>query len=222
MQLRSLFPMEEHEKGWRKFETEVLEVRAIAFVGVQSLVTSINMMFGADYYNCAQEYIDSADSRDELAANFIKYAGPLSIALYILRLLVFVLSLKYRPWTRTIFYVQFLIQLSQAFMSIDVPTTQFYITSKMQACQIEFALTYFSFWPSFVCNVIAIFSFHISHYTFHDQSSTRLAGLCVFNLLVHVVTLFIIHLLITKLGLKFVEKLVRSEDTLTSKFLDQH
>ena len=92
----------------------------------------------------------------------------------------------------------------------------------MHACQIEFALTYFSFWPSFVCNVIAIISFHISHYAYHENSSTKLAGLCVFNLLVHVVTLFLIHLVLTKIGIEFVDKHVQHKDTLTSELLDLH
>ena len=126
--MKRRLPTEEHENGWQKFETEVLEVRAIAFIGIQLIVTSIGIMFRSDYYNYSGEYQDGAVLQEiELSEKFINFAKILNIALQVLRFVVFMLSLKYRPCTRVIFYVQILIQLSQACMPIDVAATQFYI-----------------------------------------------------------------------------------------------
>lgn len=145
-----------------------------------------------------ERYIKANNSEEavNIAETLSVYAQPILISLYFLRFMICIVSLKHRRMTRLCFYLQFMIQMTEFLMPIDVSTAQFFLTAKIQAFQIDFAMTYFSFWPSVVCTTLAVASFHLQIYIFHDESGATLAGLFAINITCLLLTLLAIHLLV--------------------------
>ena len=70
-----------------------------------------------------KEFIAEGNGRlvnAELAEEVLPYAQWTMKTLWALRLLLLIFSFKHRKLIRVVFYVQFLFQISQAFLPVDV------------------------------------------------------------------------------------------------------
>lgn len=90
-------------------------------------------------------------------------------------------------------------------MPIDVNVMEFYLQAKMLVAYMDFWLSYFYWWPSLACAILALIPLHINRHIFHDDKLSDVITYFVASVLWHALNLLFIHLVISKVGMLFAE-----------------
>ena len=88
----------------------------------------------------------------------------------------------------------------QSLVIVDVNVTEFYVSAQMMQLILDFALTYFYWWPSFACSLFPFFSFHIVSFSAKEEPLVKAIAVTLINLLYQVIALVSINFVIKSLG----------------------
>ena len=115
------------------------------------------------------------------------------VILYSIRFIIALIALKRPEVSRLSFFIQTSIRLVQSLVIVDIKFAEFYINAYMQSLLIDFALTYFYWWPSFACSLIPFFSFHIVGFSVRQEQVMKVLVVVMINFLHHAIALICIH-----------------------------
>ena len=178
------FPSVTHEKAWKKFEPEVLYTRTMMFLTVRILQSALFLAIGAETYQLSEKYLNQKEQEiDEDGASVIlPWAKTFLNILMLVRVIIFMLAIRYPCLTRASFYLELVIQIIESFLPIDVASTSLYVTARMMAVCIIFVANYFNFWIDLVCSLMALLSIFIGRgYILGDEDGLLIP--CFFVLL---------------------------------------
>ena len=154
---------------------------------------------------------DDGPNNIELARSIFEYAMPISKILYLARFAILILSIKFRGITKLSLYLELLIQVNYSFMPVDFPIAELHIVYFILSNYMDFSLNYFSFTPSLISSLIALVIFLVNRNIFYGDPSGYLASLGAFYCIWHTFNLLCIHLIITKVGMMYVDTKVLSK-----------
>ena len=93
---------------------------------------------------------------------------------------MFVASFKWSNLTRWSLYLESIISFVTATLPIDVADTGFFMMGQINMIYVNFALCYFSWWPSLALSMCVLIPFSISRLIYFDESAALLATAGVF------------------------------------------
>ena len=158
------------------------------------------MLQQSTHYHVSERYLkDGGPKHVEKALEVYPYASVSLQILLILRMLLFLLSIKWRNVTRLAMFLEISIYIAESFLPVDVGWMDFHSSSRLIAVTIQFILCYFYWWPTLVYSLIALGIWHYNRWIFYEEESMtvgHLIGVTVW----FSVNIFLIHLVITWVG----------------------
>ena len=118
----------------------------------------------------------------------------------VLRLVLFISAFFFRDLTRTVFYLEIAVQITEALLPIDVASAFFYLSARMMLGIAIFSATYYNFWPDFIVSLFAIIPFYFTRYSFQDDDFGSLTTIFPVLLFLQALILLMVHILISKLA----------------------
>ena len=107
--------------------------------------------------------------------------------------------------TRLVFYLEIYIQVAEAFLPLDVADGGTYMTYKILVGYMTFWLSYFEWWPSFICSLLVLVPFALARIEFYHESVALLSVQLVVYMIWHAMNLLFIHIIITKVGMLYAD-----------------
>ena len=100
---------------------EILEIRTIFGLAVVVYSSVTNMVMGAEVYDRTESYLnDGGPANADLARKVFPYAKIANQILLITRMVVLVLSIKWRKFTRAAIFIELSVYMSESCLPVDV------------------------------------------------------------------------------------------------------
>ena len=122
-----------------------------------------------------------------------------------MRVVLFIAALKWRYLTRLSFYLETLISVVEVMMPINVADSGYYLLHKMLFSYVNFWLSYFQWWPSLFFTLLSLIPFGAARQIYFDEPAILIVSMVIFIMIYHIMNLFFIHLIITKVGMLYAE-----------------
>ena len=72
--------------------------------------------------------------------------------------------------------------------------------ARLHESVLDFTFTYFNWWPSFICHILALVVYHITRSVFFDEPANVLVGnFCILSCYSFII-LMIMHLMVSRIG----------------------
>ena len=76
---------------------------------------------------------------------------------------------------------------------------------RILAGYINFWLSYFNWWPSFICSLLVLVPYTLARIEFYGDNATLLGVMLVVYMIWHSTNLLFIHIIITKVGMLYAD-----------------
>ena len=93
----------------------------------------------------------------------------------------------------------------EAFIPIDCADGATYMTYKMMVGYMVFWLSYFKWWPSFICSLLVLVPFAIARIVFYGDNAALLSVQLLVYMMWHAMNMLFIHIIITKVGMLYAD-----------------
>ena len=209
--MRQKMPTEQHQRAWDSVFVRVLELRCLAGQASVSWAAVTTMVFSSTHYHVSKKYLDEGGPKhvDKALAAFPFASVTLQILL-ICRVLLFLLSLKWRRLSRLALFLEITIYVAESFLPVDVGWMDFHASSRLIAVIIQFQLSYFYFLPSLLYAMVGIGVWYYNRMAFYeDESLTAIHVVSV--ALWFVANIVLMHIVLTWVGQLFAESEVLKE-----------
>ena len=142
--------------------------------------------------------------RLDLAEAVLPYAQFLIVTHEFLRVFLFLATLKYRSLAKLEIYFECVLPFLEALTVVWVPLDRSSVLHMMMMT-ITFWLGYFSFWPGLIAIEIAVIPLYVNRYVFFGEDGYMLTVTCLFWMFNLFVAAVFVHLIVSKVGMIFVD-----------------
>ena len=182
-------------------QVKALEARTMLFVSCKVFHSFLMIILGDTPFMRTEELLQSSKglANAQLAKKLLPFAHFLMMTFWLIRLVLLILSLRWKKTTRAFFYVEILVEFTQSLLPTDVGSSSFYLHARIQASWVDFTFTYFSWWPSMSCQLLVLASFHFTRTAFYDESALNMSLHFILSALFSTIILANMHTLVTKI-----------------------
>ena len=119
------------------------------------------------------------------------------------RVLIFLLSIKWRKFTRLSIFIDITIYWLESFLPIEMPMMEYYSTFKLIGLILSFILSYFYWTPTLIYCVLASALWHLNRALLYEESVADTMIYFIGVTIWFVINIFVTHLVITWVGKLF-------------------
>ena len=158
------------------------------------------MVFSTTHYHVSEKYLDDGGPKHvEKAKAVFAYASVTLQILLVCRVLLFLLSLKWRRLTRLALFLEITIYIAESFLPVDVGWMDFHSSSRLVGVIVTFLLSYFYFLPSLIYAMIGIGVWYYNRMKFYEDESLTIIHVVSVTLW-FVINIFLLHIVMSWMG----------------------
>ena len=164
-------PTSQHKEAWNNGFVRILELRTLAGLCSTSISTVNNLLQNFEHHQLSADYLAKGGPKNvELALEVFPYAKFYLQTLLFFRILLFLVSIKWRYFTRFSMYLEITIYMVESFLPINVSFMQYHSLFKVIQLILLFVLNYFHWWPTLIYSVVASTVWHLNRAIFWEES----------------------------------------------------
>jgi len=204
------FKSDYHARRWVDYE-KVLMARTMASGLSRIVLSAAAVASGTENWHLTQNYIDKGTIPNmELALEIYPYAKAANQIHLVLRVVLFIACLKWHRLTKLFLYLECSLEVITAGLPTEICLTRD-VTYSSIMIYLNFWLCYFNPVSGLITSSLTLVPVFVKRAIIHNEGGVDLAINFVMASLWHFMSTWLIHLIITKVGMIFVDAEVLRE-----------